>query len=97
MGIGIFPKVREGIDESEMNWNELFYVCLQKPLWLITAGIIFIGLVVFFIFTGKLADFIDAAVLFLWAIGFAYLPIAMPASLIYATVKKYSAKRAKQN
>lgn len=94
MGQSFIPKARKGVPESELTWNELFYLCLQKNIWLIIAGIILVALVIFFIVIGKFTDIMDLVVIIIMAVGITYIPIAFPASIIFAFVKKakYSKK-----
>lgn len=94
MGQSLIPKARIGVPESELTWNELFYLCLQKNIWLIIAGIILVALIVFFIALGKFTDIMDLVVIIIMSVGITYIPIAFPVSIIFACVKKakYSKK-----
>ena len=75
-----------------MNWNERFYYCLQKPFWFITGLVIFGVLALIYSVMGLVGDLLDIAVLLIWGIGIVYLPIALPASIIYATVRGFKKK-----
>lgn len=88
MALNPIPRAREGITDSEMTWNEQFYTCLQKPLWIILSLILFAALIIFFSLKGQLRDIMDLIVFLLWSLGIIYLPLAMPASIIYATWKR---------
>lgn len=41
---------------------------------------------------GLVGDLLDVAVLLIWGIGIIYLPIALPVSIIYATVTGFRKK-----
>lgn len=94
MGQSLIPKARPGVPESELTWNELFYLCLQKNIWLIIAGIIFVALILLFIILGKFTDIMDLVVTLILSVGITYIPIAFPVSIVFAFVKraKYSKK-----
>ncbi len=85
--------MREGLSVEEMTWNERFYYCLQKPFWFI-AGLVIFGILVFaYSVNGMLGDLLDVAVMFIWGLGIVYLPIALPASIIYATVQGFRKRK----
>lgn len=89
MGINPIPKMRTGVSPKDMSWNELFYLFLQKPFWIIAGLIVFGILTLVFSFMGKVGDILDVAVLLLWGVGIVYIPVALPASIIYATVQRF--------
>ncbi|MDO5845437.1 MAG: hypothetical protein Q4Q04_00790 [Methanocorpusculum sp.] len=88
MSLNPIPHTRPGVAESEMSWNELFYLCLQKPVWIILCLIIFAVLAVIYSLNGLMRDALDIVVLAIWAVGAAYLPAALPVSIVFATWKR---------
>lgn len=86
MGLNPVPRLREGATPADMNWNERFYYCLQKPFWFIAGLVVFAVLTVIYSVNGMLGDLLDVAVLLIWGIGIVYLPVALPVSIIYATI-----------
>ena len=86
MGLNPVPRLREGATPEDMNWNERFYYCLQKPFWFFAGLVVFGILAVVYSVLGLVGDLLDIAVLFIWGIGIVYLPVALPSSIIYATV-----------
>ena len=92
MGLNPVPRLREGATPDDMNWNERFYYCLQKPFWFIAGLVVFGVLALIYSLTGQVSDLLDIAVLFIWGIGIVYLPVALPASIIYATVRGFKKK-----
>lgn len=93
MSLSIIPKARPGVSESEMTWNELFYLCLQKNIWIIVAGVIFVALVLFAVVIGKLTDVMDVIVILIMSVGITYIPIAFPISIVFASVKRMKQKQ----
>ena len=87
MGLNPVPRLREGATPEDMNWNERFYYCLQKPFWFIAGLVVFAILAVVYSFMGLVGDLLDVAVLLIWGIGIVYLPAALPVSIIYATLR----------
>lgn len=92
MGLNPVPRLREGATLDDMNWNERFYYCLQKPLWFILGLVVFGILVLSCSVMGYVGDLLDVAVLLITGIGVIYLPLALPVSIIYATVTGFRKK-----
>lgn len=92
MGLNPVPRLREGATLDDMNWNERFYYCLQKPLWFILGLVVFGVLALVYSLNGLVGDLLDVAVLLIWGIGIIYLPVALPVSIIYATVTGFRKK-----
>lgn len=87
MSISLIPKARPGITKEDMTWNELFYYCLQKNMWIVIAGGIFLILLIYTIVSGLLSNNIFGIVMLLvLSLGIVYMIGALPASIIYATV-----------
>ena len=88
MSMNPVPKLDPNIPVEKRTWNEHFYYCLQKPFWIIAAGILCIGLLIWMIIFGYMTDLLSLFVAILLSFGIIYVPIGLPASIIYATVMR---------
>ena len=91
MSLNPLPKIRTGVKPEDMTWNEHFYTCLAKRMWLIAAVALFGLLILVRMNLGTLGGLGSIFLTFIIGFGAVYLAAALPASIIYAFVmrKKY--------
>ncbi|HJJ36305.1 MAG TPA: hypothetical protein O0X27_03905 [Methanocorpusculum sp.] len=94
MSMNPLPRIRTNVPKSELTWNEHFYICLGKVVWILATLILF-GIIIMVKMTMHvLGGFGDIIVTLFISIGAVYLIVALPVSIIYAFVmrKRYAKK-----
>lgn len=88
MSLNPLPKIRTGVKPEDMTWNEHFYMCLAKRMWLIAAVALFGLLILVRMNLGTLGGLGSIFLTFIIGFGCIYLVIALPVSIIYAFVMR---------
>lgn len=93
MSLNPIPKIRTNVPPEQLTWNEHFYTCLAKGIWVIATLVLFAIVMLIKMMMHALGGIGDLLFTLVMCVAGIYIVIALPASIIYACIqrKKYSA------